>query len=153
MKDAASSHLPRRKLLLALLGGMVSVGVLSAPTLSPRLAREARRIAGKSAAARRFLSLAHAEMEEWAAQVGAVFLVDGGYRMKLVGVRPLSSSGRRPGNGRSRAFLAVFRVLGGQTMAGDLIYTANHRQYGTFDLFLSMGKDRPNGARMHALFN
>ena len=48
--------------------------------------------------------------------------------MRLVGVRALRLGRRAADAGRAaaRAFVAVFEPAGGQTMAGDLIYTASH---------------------------
>ena len=67
--------------------------------------------------------------------------------------RPLASGGARPWNlGRDRAHLAVFDVIGGMTMAGDLIYSARHPQYGEIPIFLTV-PDAARPGRMHAVFN
>ena len=126
-----------------------------APTLSPGVSRQARSLAVRSGVGRRFFSLDYAIMAEWTEMVGSTFQVTGGYALKLVGVSPLLSGGARPWNlGRDRAFLAVFDVLGGLTMAGDLIYSARHPRYGELQVFLSAaGEAATLGRRMHAVFN
>ena len=150
--EEAQSKLSRRNVLLGLTGGAVATAVL-APTLSPGVGRKARELAVRSGVGRRLLSLDYASLSEWSEMVGSTFQVTGGYALKLVGVRPLASSGARPWNlGRDRAHLAVFEVLGGMTMAGDLIYSARHPQYGEIPIFLSAA-DPATPGRMHAVFN
>lgn len=150
--EKAQSKLSRRNVLLGLTGGAAATAVL-APALSPGVGRKARELAVRSGVGRRFLSLDNASLREWSEMVGSSFRVTGGYALKLVGVRPLESSGARPWNlGRDRAFLAVFDVLGGMTMAGDLIYSARHPQYGEIPIFLTAG-DPASPGRMHAVFN
>ncbi|HYJ53617.1 MAG TPA: hypothetical protein VEW04_10650 [Allosphingosinicella sp.] len=101
---------------------------------------------------RRRLSLASASYDEWADQVGSTFAVAGGHGMALAGVRALSSSGTRPTGTRDRAFVALFDVLAGGTMAGDLIYTVSHPESGPFQVFLA-ATDPRTPRRMLAVFN
>lgn len=137
--------------MLVLGGGVVCAGAVAAMPLRNPVAANLRQMLVAQSWARRFLSLASAGYGEWLEQVGSVFTVAGGYRIKLAGVRPLPSEGERPLHvGRDQAFLAVFEVMDGGTMAGDLIYTANHPQYGSLPIFLSESAT-PN--RMHAVFN
>jgi hypothetical protein len=128
---------------------------LLAPALSPGVGRQARSLAVRSGLGRRFFSLDYASIAEWTEMVGSTFQVTGGYALKLVGVRPLISTGHRPWNlGRDRAFLAVFDVLGGLTMADDLIYSARHPRYGAIQMYLNAAGDTATlGRRMHAVFN
>lgn len=148
--ERAASTISRRNVVAGLAG--LAVTAVAATTLfQPSAGDGARRLLAGNRFTRRFLSLASAEQAEWAAQVGSDFTVEGGYRMRLVGVRPLASSGARPaGLSRSRAFAAVFEVAGGLTMPGDLIYTASHAQYGSLPIFLSQSGDP---GRMLAVFN
>ena len=153
--DKAASTLSRRNLVLGLAGGTMLAGLVALlPAGTSPLSRQARRLAASNRWTRRFISLADAGMGDWAGQIGAVFQAAGGWSLRLAGVRPLPSSGERPaGLGRDRAFLAVFDVLGRREMPGDLIYTAAHRDYAAFDLFLSAAEASGATRRMHAVFN
>lgn len=94
--------------------------------------------------------LLEAARADWESQIGSIFRVIGGYRLRLTGTRPFPSADSRPAGVRRRGFMAVFEVLDGQTMAGDLIYGMWQREYGGMQLFLSnSGSPRI----MHALFN
>lgn len=148
--ERVPSSVSRRNLVIGA-GAAAVAAMVAAPKLFPGAERGTRRLLASNSLTRGFLSLADASHAEWAAQVGSVFTVDGGYRLKLAGIRPLQSGGARPaGLGRDRAFLAVFDVLGGLTMPGDLIYGASHAQYGALPLFLSAtGESR----QMFAVFN
>lgn len=143
--------LPTRRNLLIGLAGLAVAGVIATARLVPSVEERTRRLLAGNRFTRQFLSLADAEQAEWANQVGSVFTLEGGYRLKLAGVSPLPSTGARPSNvTRDRAFEAVFEVLGGATMAGDLIYQASHSQYGSLPLFLSA---TASPSRMVAIFN
>ena len=104
--ERAASTISRRNVVVGL--ASLAVTAVAATTLfKPSAGDGARRLLAGNRFTRRFLSLASAEQAEWAAQVGSDFTVEGGYRMRLVGVRPLASSGARPaGLSRSRAFAA-----------------------------------------------
>lgn len=148
--DGAASPLTRRNLLFGVAGVAVCAAI-ALPRLRPEAARGTRGLLAGNPLTRRLLSLADAGQAEWATQVGSVLSADGGYRLRLEGVRPLPSGGPRPaGLGRERAFLAVFEVLDGMTMPGDLIYTARHGDYGALPLFLSAAG---SPSRMLAVFN
>ena len=148
--ERAAPSFSRRNILVGL-AGIAVAGVVATSRLFPAGERSARRLLASNGFTRRFLSLADAEAGEWAMQVGSVFALDGGQRLKLAGIRPLMSAGTRPPEvARERAFLAVFDVLGGAAIPADLIHTAHHRQYGRLPLFLSAsGSPRV----MHAVFN
>ena len=151
----ANRFLSRRKLLLVLGGGASVVGAAMLSPFRAAVFRSARELVARQPVLRRmFLSLANAGYEEWMGQVGTIFSIGGGTRMKLAGVQAFSAIGTRPISlPRDRAFLAAFDVLNGQTMAGDLIYTANHPQYGPFQIFLSASADPRTPGRMMAVFN
>lgn len=152
--EKVDRFLSRRNMLLAIGGGVAVTGALVAAPLRRAVTQSARRLIVSQPWARRILSLADASYEEWAEQVGSTFAAGGGYGMRLVGVRPLASTGQRPaGLSRQRAFLAVFDATGGSTMAGDLIYTVNHPQYGPLQIFLSASAEPRSPGRMHAVFN
>ena len=148
--ERAASPISRRT-VVAGLGGLAVTALVATSAFQPSVTDRARRMLASNRFTRRFLSLAGAEESEWAAQVGSEFRVEGGYRMRLAGVRPLLSSGARPANvSRGRAFVAVFEVAGGMTMPSDLIYTAFHSQYGQLPIFLTASADP---GRMLAVFN
>ena len=148
--EKAATTVSRRNILLGVAGAAVAA-VVSAPLWQPDAGQRTRRLLAGNPFTRRFLSLAHAEQAEWAAQVGSTFTAEGGYRLRLSGVRPLPSSGVRPSEAwRERAFVAVFEVMNGMTMPGDLIYRLNHSQYGALPVFLNASGDP---GRMLAVFN
>jgi hypothetical protein len=147
--------LSRRGLMTAL-GGAAAAGaaLLAAPHRAAITRKVANLVRGQPIFSSFFLSLADASVEQWSEQVGSIFSVGGGTTLKLVGVTALSSPGPRPAQvSRSRAFVAKFDVQNNQTMAGDLIYTANHASYGAFRIFLSASPDPLLPHRMIALFN
>lgn len=148
--ERATTALSRRNILIGVAGVAVAA-VIATPSLRPGVADRTRRLLASNSFTRRFISLANAEQGEWQAQVGSDFTAEGGYTLRLAGVRALPSEGERPANvTRERAFVAVFDVRNGMTMAGDLIYTVTHPQYGRMPLFLSTS-DSPR--RMLAVFN
>ena len=101
----------------------------------------------------RALALKSGGMDAWTRMRGHEFHVLG-FRLKLLGTRPLMSQGVRPPEvARRSAFLAVFEVLAGGEMPGDLIYTLTTRGVAPFDMFLSSGASAQFPNRMHAVFN
>ena len=152
--ENAGRILSRRNLLLVLGGAVAAVGALAAAPFRNVVGQSTRALIAGQPWARGMLSLADGSYEEWLAQVGSVFAAGGGYGIRLAGVRPLASTGIRPrGVSRARAFLAVFDVTGGGSMAGDLIYTVSHPQYGPLPIFLSASADPNMRGRMLAVFN
>lgn len=96
--------------------------------------------------------LATSEMDRWSRLVGNEF-TGNGFRLKLMGVQPLNSKGVRPPDvTRDAAFLAVFEVLSGGYMPGDLIYRMSSRNQ-VVDIFLANASTREFPNRMHAVFN
>ena len=143
--DGKGRGLSRRNLLAGLgASGVVAAYALtrpSAPAVAP----------AKAAAQGR--ALATGEIDRWRQLVGTEFRA-AGLRLNFAGVRPLTSIGERPANvTRSRAFLVVFDVLGGQQMPGDLIYAMSAPGYGPLDIFLTSGATSEFPNRMHAVFN
>ncbi|HEV2865577.1 MAG TPA: hypothetical protein VGX37_03610 [Allosphingosinicella sp.] len=148
--ERAVLPLSRRNILAGLTAAAVA-GVIAATSFNQTAGRGARRLLATNPLTRHFLSLATAEHQEWQAQVGSEFAVDGGYKLRLAGVEPLASRGIRPPEvTRHSAFIAVFEVVGNAAMPGDLIYSAAHPQYGRLPLFLT-ASETPR--RMLALFN
>jgi hypothetical protein len=153
--EQTRSFLSRRKLLIAV-GGVATLAVaFMASPFRSTIGATARNLVRQQPTLRRMmLSLGDAGYGEWTDQVGSTFLVGGGTNLKLVAVSALASGGARPANlGRDSAFIAKFDVQNGGTMAGDLIYTALHPQYGAFQLFLSGSSDPSLPHRMTAIFN
>ena len=148
--ERAATSVSRRNILLGVAGAAVAA-VVSAPLWQPTTAQRTRRLLASNSFTRRFLSLAHAEQAEWETLAGSVFTAGGGYRLRLAGVRPLATSGERPPEAwRDGAFVAVFEVMNGMTMPGDLIHTLSHGQYGRLPVFLTVSGD---AGRMLAVFN
>ena len=142
--------LSRRRMVVALGGAVVAVGaLLAAPVRS--LLTQGGGGSGSVSAPRTTINLATAGYDQWLAQVGTKFS-SGGYSLKLSGISALNSTGARPAGLRDRAFALNFDISAGQTMAGDLIYTISHPQYGPLQLFLSAtGPQTPS--RMLAVLN
>jgi hypothetical protein len=153
--EQTGSFLSRRKLLIGASGATVAAAALVSVPFRAVIGNGARDLVRNQPALRRLLlSLGDAGYAEWADQVGSLFSVGGGTALKLVAVTAMASGGQRPSNlGRGSAFLAKFDVQNGATMAGDLIYTANHPSYGPFRIFLSASADPRLPHRMTALFN
>lgn len=150
MTDVSSS-LSRRK-LLATIGGVGVAGAVAAPSFGFELSAALRQTAVQNGWARQFYSLADAGQDEWARQVGSIFRTAAGY-LKLTEVRALPSSGDRPREvSRQSAFVAFFEPIG-VDVASDLIYSAEHIQYGSLDIFLSDASTARAPARMQAVFN
>jgi hypothetical protein len=148
--ERVATSVSRRNILLGLAGAAVAA-VVSAPIWQPTAGQRTRRLLAGNSFTRRFLSLDHAEQAEWEALSGSVFTAGGGYRLRLAGVRPLPSSGVRPPEAwRAGAFVAVFEVLNGMTMRGDVIHNLSHSQYGHLPVFLTASSD---AGRMLAVFN
>jgi len=147
--ERAASRLSRRNILVGAAGAAVCA-IVATPLLRPVVGERTRRLLAGNPVTRRFLSLADAGQAEWAAQVGSVFTASGGHMLRLAGVQPLLSRGERPAGLRDRAFLAVFDVAGGASLAGDVIYTLTHPQYGATQVFLSLSG---TPGRMQAVFN
>jgi hypothetical protein len=143
-------RLSRRNMIFIVGGAVTAVGALLAAPYKALIDSQVGGLLG-TAAAKRTINLATAGYNDWLAQVGTTF-TGGGYSLKLAGIAPLLSTGVRPAGLRDRAFAANFDVAAGRTMAGDLIYTINHPQYGPLQVFLSAtGSQTP--ARMIAVFN
>jgi hypothetical protein len=151
MEDTVNA-LSRRKMMLITGGAVACAGALIATPFREQIAATARRAMTSTTFGRSLVSLADAGYDEWTAQIGSTFTLAGGTNLTLAGIRPLPSAGTRPaGLGRDRAFAALFDTGGGQRLAGDLIYTASHPEYGTLPLFLSSTGDARG--RMLAVFN
>lgn len=149
----AIAKLSRRNVVV---GGATAatVGAIALSPLGVPITREARELIATQPWARGMLSLSSAGYDQWLAQVGSVFALGGGTTMRLAGVRPMASEGARPmGVARRSAFVAMFDMLGGQTVAGDLIYTVSHSQYGPLQIFLSASTDPRTPGRVLAVFN
>lgn len=145
--------LTRRKALVVAGGAAVAAGAVLASPLRPTVERTVREATVSQPWLRGVVSLADGSYEEWLAQVGSVFALGGGLSMRLAGISALNSGGDRPGALRQRAFAAMFDPVGAATLPGDLIYTANHPQYGPLAIFLSAAPSRGAPARMLAVFN
>lgn len=151
--DDTESRFSRRNVLLVMGGAVAAAGAFAAIPFRAVITQKARQLVVAMPQLRRLVSLANGSYEEWQAQVGSRFAIGGGQVMQLSGVRALPSAGARPADlGRSRAFVAFFDPLGG-TMAPDLIYTANHAQYGPLQIFLSAAPAQRAAGRMLAVFN
>lgn len=152
--DKAESRFSRRNVLLVMGGAVAAAGAFAAIPFRAVITQRARQLVVALPQLRRLVSLANGSYEEWQTQVGSRFAIGGGQAMQLSGVRALASTGARPADvGRARAFVAFFDPLGGSNMAPDLIYTANHAQYGPLQIFLSAAPAQRAAGRMLAVFN
>lgn len=151
--DKLDSRFSRRNMLLVLGGAVAAAGAFAAAPFRNIVTQRAREMLVASPRLRGLVSLANGSFEEWQAQVGSRFAIGGGQMIQLSGVRALASAGARPaGVGRARAFAAFFDPVGGG-VAPDLIYTANHNQYGPLQIFLSAAPAQRTPGRMLAVFN
>ena len=97
-------------------------------------------------------TLATSEKDRWSRMVGDEF-TGGGFRLKLMGIQALNSKGERPPEvTRDAAFLAVFEVISGGYMPGDLIYRMSTRNQ-VLDIFLANAFTPEFPRNMHAVFN
>lgn len=141
----------RRNVMIAGGGAAVAgLGVVALTPLGNPVKSKAREVLASSGIGRSMLSLTDGTVAEWQAQVGSTFAIAGGMSLRLAGVQPMNSDGARPlGVTRRSAFVAVFDSASGQSLPGDLIYTASHPQYGPMQIFLS----EASPGRMLAVFN
>lgn len=148
------SRLSRRNVLIAGGGAVAAAGAFAISPLSNPLTAQARDLLAGQSWARTFLSLARGTFAEWQSVVGSNFAIGGGGTLRLAGVVAFASSGARPYDvARRSGFLAVFEAGRGQTLAGDLIYTITHAQYGPLQIFLTASPDARQPGTMHAVFN
>jgi hypothetical protein len=145
----------RRRLLMGLGGVAAGAVALMASPFRATIGTATRALVSSQPTLRgMFLSLADGGYQDWLDQVGSTFSIGGGTSMKLIGVTPFGTAGTRPASlSRDSAFIAKFDVQNGQTMAGDLIYTASNADYGAFQIFLSASTDPATRSRMTAVFN
>jgi hypothetical protein len=152
--DKVESKISRRTMLLVSGGAAAAVGAFAAAPFRNIIAQSARDLVVSVPRLRGLVSLANGSYEEWLDQVGATFSIGGGTSIQLSGVRAFPSIGTRPASvSRQRAFVAFFDPVGRSTLASDLIYTANHAQYGPLQMFLSAAPGPSAPARMMAVFN
>lgn len=145
MQQSEKSSLSRRTVVT----GLAATGVLAA-YVATRGAGEPEVAVQATGQGR---ALAVGEIDQWSRMVGTRFQASG-YRLALAGVRPLASSGRRPANvARQKAFLAVFDVLDGQDMPGNMIHSMSAAGRGALDVFLTSAASTEFPRRMHAVFN
>lgn len=134
-------------------GAVAGASALLAAPARDQIRNVARSVIVNSGVGSGFLSLADGTYDEWQGQVGSIFALGGGSRIRLAGVRPLLTSGARPQGLRTQSFAAFFEPLRGHTVAPDLIYTATHVAYGPLPLFLASASERRAPGRMVAVFN
>ncbi len=153
--ERTGAFLSRRRLLLGL-GALATAAaaIVSKPLRTLVLTRSRELVRAQPVLSRLLISLADADFLEWRDQIGTNFAVGGGANMKLVSLIGLAVPGPRPPDlGRSQAFMALFDVQNGGTLAGDLIYTVSPLRYGPFQIFLSASTDPNLPHRMTAVFN
>ncbi len=153
MGKTTEKGLSRRSMMLLAGGAFAGASALMAAPYRRSIKQVARRVVASTSLGRSFLSLANANYDEWANEVGATFSLGGRTNMELVGVRPLPTSGARPDNVRAQGFAAFFEPSGGQSVAPNLMYTVYHSSYGAMLLFLGGSADPATPRRMVAVFN
>ena len=142
MTDLRGGGIDRRTMLV----GLAGASALSACSGGISIL-DAGAGASASAAAPR---LATADADKWAAAAGSTFSA-GGYTLRLAGIERIAQAGSRPDRLRQQAFVALFDIVRGGFMPGDLIYRISHATIPAFDIFLVNGASSPT--RMHAFFN
>ena len=141
MTDSEVSGIDRRTLL---------AGIAGASALSACSGGISLLDAGAGASASAAPRLATADADKWAAAAGSTFST-GGYTLRLAGIERIAQTGSRPDALRQQAFVALFDIVRGGFMPGDLIYRVTHATIPAFDIFLVNGASSPT--RMHAFFN
>ena len=133
-------------------GGLFASGLLGAFSFAAvRNSQELSTTSSTGTQSTTQTTLATSEMDKWSRRVGSDFTT-GNFRLRLQGVRALNSSGDRPAELRDTAFLAVFEVLSGGYMPGDLIYRMTSRNE-VLDVFLANAFTTQYPRNMHAVFN
>jgi hypothetical protein len=105
---------------------------------------------GVSLTAKSGPALATAEADVWTAAAGSQFQTTG-YTMQLAGIDLLRVVGERPEGLRRQPFIAVFDILSGGFMPGNLVYAIRHTTIPTFDIYLT--NHSTSETTMFALFN
>jgi len=146
-----TSLVNRRNILLGFAGGAVVAGGVAVQQTaggSEALSELLRPIG----LGRRGVYLATANKDDWAVQVGSFFRASSGHVLKLVDVQGFVEHSRRPAGLRPEAFVARFDITSGGSLPGSQLLTVNHKEGGTFDIFMSAASAaRP--LRMLAVFN
>ena len=153
--ERTESFLSRRRLLIGLGAVATAAAAIVRKPLGPVVATRVRELVrAQPVLTRLLISLADADFLEWRDQIGTNFAVAGGVNMTLVSLIGMAVPGYRPADlSRPAAFMALFDVQNGATLAGDLIYTVNPLRYGPFQIFLSSSSDPNLPHRMTAVFN
>lgn len=140
----------RRNILLGLAGGAVAAGGIAVQQTGGAGAfAEFLRPVGLG---QRGVSLATANKEDWALQIGTLFTAHTGHVLKLVGVQNFPDGGRRPAGLRPRSFISRFDITSGGPLPGQQLLTVSHKEGGTFDIFMdAVSTAQP--LRMTAVFN
>ena len=147
MSKVGGPRLSRRLVVAGLCASGAYATVKTVQSLQPAASRPL------GVGQQRALALKTGGLDAWTRMRGSEF-VAAGFRLKFLGVRPLMSEGERPPEvARQSAFLAVFEILAGGEMPGDLIYSLSTRGVAPFDVFLSSGASTQFPNRMHAVFN
>jgi hypothetical protein len=146
--DSTATRVSRRNLLAGLAAGGV-IAALAVAVKNPAAIERSGSLVRDALSGGRAGSLATAERDVWRAAVGSDFSI-GHTRMRLAGVRPLPRGGARPANLRQNPFIAVFELPMGQSLPGNLVYTARTARSAAFEIFLSESSD---AGRLLAVFN
>lgn len=141
MMDSKSVRISRRTMIVGL-AGTTTLGACSGDPIG------GQGVGGSASASAPPLSTADAD--KWEAAAGSLFDA-GGYVLRLAGIERIEQAGRRPGELRQQAFVALFDIVRGGFMPGELIYRISHATIPAFNIFLSSSASTPS--RMHAFFN
>jgi hypothetical protein len=140
----------RRNILLGLAGGAIAAGGIAVQqTGGAGTFAELLRPTGQG---RRDVSLATANKDDWALQVGTMFTASTGHVLKLVDVQGFVERSGRPAGSRNQAFISRFDITSGGALQGQHLLTVSHQEGGTFDILMDVASSaRP--LRMSAVFN
>jgi hypothetical protein len=138
------SLLSRRSLIVGI-GGTAAAGALAVSTAGQKQVQAFKQLLWKNRPGRHNVRLSTANVDDWAVQVGTKFRSSTGHTLKLADVRQFDHQGKRPSGLRDRPFVAGFEVIeGAGPMPDQLLLRVDHREGGTFDLFLTAAApDKP----------
>lgn len=150
MTDNAS-FLSRRNVLVGLAGG-AAAGAIATTNAGQQEVAAFKQLLWKNQPGRHNVHLDSATVDDWALQVGTDFQSSSGHTLKLAYVQQFDHQNKRPAGLRDRPFVAGFDVVSGTTvLPTQVLLRVNHREGGSFDMFLTAAGPKKPG-QMLAVF-
>lgn len=120
------------------MGGTAAVGALATTEAGQKEVKAFKDALWQSRPGRHNVKLGTANVDDWSIQVGTEFQTSTGHTLKLAYVQQFDHQNKRPTSLRDRPFVAEFEVQpGGPPLPNQLLVRVNHREGGTFDMFLT----------------